>query len=530
MSMLSTADPLPLAVGVLTLSLVLLAIAYPDRYVATRALRGVPGPRGLPVVGNLLHVLPWTGRTLEWLKFLVDTYGPLCTFTLPKWGRGILINRPEWLAHIKQYDMQRYSRGPKEVAIFTEFPGKKTPIASEGPEWRHARKAMLPIFTVKSFTEHVSLAMNEIIPATRALLLDASKKDVPIDWNDLAGRIALTIFTRSAMDLDVGLITPDASCLQRNDPLCDALGVLNTVSSRRLLNPFWQWTELFTGDRTRFLRARSYVRNLVENIISTREAQASQKVKETSDQHADWLSAMLKDPTFNDPALIRDTLVALLFAGRDNTQNAFAWSLYSLMGSREWIDRMRAEAKANRKPGREMEYGDLSRYHVHLAVFYETVRLWPGVPKNGRLALCDDVLPAIPEHNLPEVKVEKGDFLFWSDYHMMRNEAVWGPMANVFDPSRHLDEDGFFVRPAAPNFNGFGQGPRFCPAAQLAAYEFVACWAGFWPSFDFEHFDGPNPAGGVYERPRMTEAFTPSLSGPFMVKVRLREGEDAVAL
>lgn len=40
-------------------------------------------------------------------------------------------------------DMQYYARGPKEVAIFTEFPGRKTPVASEGAEWRLARKAML---------------------------------------------------------------------------------------------------------------------------------------------------------------------------------------------------------------------------------------------------------------------------------------------------------------------------------------------------------------------------------------------------
>lgn len=64
------------------------------------------------------------------------------------------------------------------------------------------------------------------------------------------------------------------------------------------------------------------------------------------------------------------------------------------------------------------------RYHVHLAVFYETVRLWPGLPKNARVALCDDILPAIPELGLPEVKVDKGDYVFWSDYVMMRDETV----------------------------------------------------------------------------------------------------------
>ena len=59
-----------------------------------------------------------------------------------------------------------------------------------------------------------------------------------------------------------------------------------------------------------------------------------------------------------------------------------------------------------------------------MAVFYETVRLWPGLPKNARLAVNDDVLPAIPEHDLPAVKVNKGDYVLWSDFVMMRNPKV----------------------------------------------------------------------------------------------------------
>ncbi len=37
-------------------------------------------------------------------------------------------------------------------------------------------------------------------------------------------------------------------------------------------------------------------------------------------------------PTFDDPTLIRDILVTLLFGGRDNTQNALAWGLYAPHG------------------------------------------------------------------------------------------------------------------------------------------------------------------------------------------------------
>jgi Cytochrome P450 len=47
-----------------------------------------------------------------------------------------------------------------------------------------------------------------------------------------------------------------------------------------------------------------------------------------------------------DPLLIRDTLITLLFASRDNTQNSFTWAIYELSKHPEWMDRMRAEAIA----------------------------------------------------------------------------------------------------------------------------------------------------------------------------------------
>ncbi|OBZ71490.1 hypothetical protein A0H81_08906 [Grifola frondosa] len=105
----------------------------------------------------------------------------------------------------------------------------------------------------------------------------------------------------------------------------------------------------------------------------------------------------------------------------------------------------------------------------------------------------------------------------------MRSESVWGRTANEFDPGRHLDPECHFVKPTAPKFNGFGAGPRLCPAAQLVAYEFVAFWAGILPYFDFYPLKEETADGRRYEEPRMTEAFTPSLAGPFMVEVCARQ-------
>ncbi len=230
---------------------------------------------------------------------------------------------------------------------------------------------------------------------------------------------------------------------------------------RRLFSPVWYWSEIvsswiivayksvlticsqLTGERFYFLRARTYIRQLVDTIVRARKAQLSGPSGASSQDHNDFLSILLKDPAFDNPILIRDIVVTMLFAGRDNTQNVLAWALHSLMAAPQWIERLREEAELNRDPTHEVAYSDVAvshhsssafsmlrshpviqRYHIHLAVFFETVRLWPGLPKNARLALRDDVLPALPDHNLPAVKIEKGDYVFWSDYHMMRNEEV----------------------------------------------------------------------------------------------------------
>ncbi|OBZ71423.1 hypothetical protein A0H81_08930 [Grifola frondosa] len=73
-----------------------------------------------------------------------------------------------------------------------------------------------------------------------------------------------------------------------------------------------------------------------------------------------YLSSLLNDPACDEPILVRDTLVTLLFGGRDNTQNSLALALHALLSSPMWIQRVRNEAVENARDGQELDYSDLS--------------------------------------------------------------------------------------------------------------------------------------------------------------------------
>ncbi|KAF5372901.1 hypothetical protein D9758_001771 [Tetrapyrgos nigripes] len=483
-----------------------LTIYYPNNLVGTKSRQDLPGPKGIPIFGNLHQVYPWRTRIVEWICLMHEKYGDICTFTMPPWGRGIIIGRPEWLLHVKSNDMIKYTRVGPGAEIFEEFPGKNTPIGSDGVDWRRSRKTMAPVFSIKAFTDHVGVAMHKIMGTTTTLLENCSTQDVTVDWN--------AFFCLSSLSLETDLLGEQPKTLQESDPLRNALTTLSTISSKRLLSPYWKWTEKYTSTGHAFEEARSFVRQMVEDVMSRRQSQ--NRSCEEDDTTSDYLTILLADPGCNgDLVLIRDTLVTLVFAGRDNTQNVIAWAMNALLNHPDWMAKMREEAlrlQSNTDQAKGLPYHNLSQYHVHLAVFYETVRLWPGLPKNGRQVLSDDVLPAIPEAGLPPVKVYKGDCIFWSDYYLMRHPLVWGQDASVFNPGRHLNEDGQFVKPRSPNFNGFGAGPRLCPAAQLSAYEFVACWATILPRFEFiKMYD---------HEPVMMEAFTACMKGKLDVKIK----------
>ncbi len=98
---------------------------------------------------------------------------------------------------------------------------------------------------------------------------------------------------------------------------------------------------------------------MVDELVNMRRRQVSKAKPGRENKKGDYLSILLNEPIYNDPIMIRDTLVTLLFAGRDNTQNSLAWSFYALQRHPKWVQKMREEAMALNQEGHELHYSDL---------------------------------------------------------------------------------------------------------------------------------------------------------------------------
>ncbi|KAI9236668.1 MAG: cytochrome P450 [Podila humilis] len=91
------------------------------------------------------------------------------------------------------------------------------------------------------------------------------------------------------------------------------------------------------------------------------------------------------------------------------------------------------------------------------AVFHETMRLNPPLPKNVRQAVADDVLP-------DGTRVYAGELIGYSNWSMGRNKSVWGLDAEFFVLERWLPESQF-------KFISINAGPRLCLGTTFAMLE-----------------------------------------------------------
>ncbi|KAJ7670074.1 cytochrome P450 [Mycena polygramma] len=188
-----------------------------------------------------------------------------------------------------------------------------------------------------------------------------------------------------------------------------------------------------------------------------------------------------------------------LVAGHETTSTAVTWALFALTQHPDIQTRLREELQGVETDWPTMD--ELNALPFLDCVVRETLRVHAPVPKTGRIALRDDVVPLATPYTDTKGEVHqnllirKGENIFIPIIAINRDRNIWGPDAMEFRPDRWTEgPDGGIAAPtgahAIPGVWGhmltFHGGIRGCIGFRFALVEMKALLFTLIRTLEFE--------------------------------------------
>jgi cytochrome P450/nitrite reductase/ring-hydroxylating ferredoxin subunit len=453
---------------------------------AARTLDDLPGPRGIPVLGNALQFKP--SRSHEILEGWAAEHGPLFKFRLGP-NRAIGVADPELNERILRARPDGYRRASTIAPVLEEVGGNGV-FAAEGAAWRSQRRLAVHALSQRNIRGFYPtlLGITERLRARWERKADAGEV---LDMADEAKRFLVDVTTLLAFGHDVNTLEQEGDVIQRR------LELIFPAITKRLFAvvPTWRWVRM-PADR-RLDRALAEVHAWLGERIADARARIDADPA-LAEQPENFLQSMVaaRDADgnpFPDDVILGNAMTMLL-AGEDTTAYTLAWAVHHLCDAPHAVEALRAESDG-RVP-EDIESANRLAYAG--AVASEAMRVRPVAPLLLLEATRDTVIG--------DVAVPAGTWVAC----LLRPPAV---------DARHFHAPGEF-RPErwlrgtddAATSIPFGSGPRICPGRGLAALEAKLVLAMLYGSFDVERVGA---AADVEER----FAFT---MFPVGLKVQLR--------
>ena len=198
------------------------------------------------------------------------------------------------------------------------------------------------------------------------------------------------------------------------------------------------------------------------------------EIKQEEEEHHDLLSRfMAAVDEKQDLMLLKEMVINIMLAGRDTTSTVLTWFFWLLSSHPSVEEAIRREilgvlAKRGVNEGESCE-GDVVLFsyeevkgmsYLHAALC-ESMRLYPPIPLDTKIASGDDILP-------DGTAISKGWFLIYNIYSMGRMESIWGRDFMEFKLERWMNMDGSFEVENPFKFPVFNAGPRICLGKEMA--------------------------------------------------------------
>ncbi len=401
----------------------------------TQTLALPPGPRPLPVVGN---ILAFRRDQLGYLQALQREYGKMATIYIGK-TPVVLFFRPEHVRYILTENPRNFTS--REVAEGLRQLIGDGLLTIDGEAHRQQRRMVQPAFhkkRVESYAGTMTDYTQEMLMRWQA----GQRIDVARAMQELTLRIVGKCLFN--VDLAEQIDTLGSAFTEM---IGNPIGLLEGFLNVRIDQPFTAY-----GRR---MEAKRRVDTFIYELIAQRRAEAEDK----GDVLSMILEAQEGEIALTDTQ-VRDHIMTFVAAGHETTANALTWTFYLLSHYPAVREKLLAELETALN-GRTPTLEDLPNLPYLEWVLSESMRLYPPAWTQGRRA--------IEAFELDGAYFPAGTMVMFSQWVIHRLPEIWGD-ADVFRPERWDPVDGQKVPPWS--YFPFGGGPRICigmPFAQLEA-------------------------------------------------------------
>jgi cytochrome P450/NADPH-cytochrome P450 reductase len=437
---------------------------------APLTLDDIPGPRGLPVLGNILDID--AADPLGGFVRMAAEYGPIFKIATPG-GARLMVSGPDLVDEVcddTRFDkkvsggLSNLRRGATGNGLFTS--------ETDDPLWHRAHNILMSPFSQQSMRDYMPkmLDIAEQLMEKWSRLNPGEEVDVPADMT----RLTLDTIALCGFGYRFNSFYRDTQ-----HPFVDAM--IRTLEESQI-----RARQLPIQARLRVRAQRqleeddAFMNGLVDRLIAERRAVLNDPGGEAAD-NSDLLGKMLtgvdkKTGERLPDENIRAQCITFLIAGHETTSGLLSFAIYYLLKNPACLDRARAEVDEVLGSTAAPTFEQVHRLTYVRQVLDEALRLWPTAPGFTRQPLEDTVIGG-------RYAVPAGTPITILSQALHHDTGIWGPDAAEFDPEHTAPERLATIPPNA--YKPFGTGQRACIGRQFAIQEAVLVLGMLLQRFEF---------------------------------------------
>ncbi|XP_027180064.1 cytochrome P450 84A1 [Coffea eugenioides] len=446
-----------------------------------------PGPRGLPLIGNMMMVNQLSHRGLA---KLAHQYGGLCRLKMG-FLNMVAVSSPEAARQVLQVQDNIFSNRPATIAIsYLTYDRADMAFAHYGPFWRQMRK----LCVMKLFSRRRAESWDSVRDEVDDMIkYAASNTGSAINLGELVFGLTRNIIYRAAFG---------SSCSEGQDEFIQILQEFSRLFGAFNLAdfiPWLYWLDL-QGLNKRIVKARAsldgFIDSIIDDHIEAKNKRNGLAVEGDSDMVDELLAFYSEEAKVsesedlqNSIKLTRDHIKAIImdvmFGGTETVASAIEWAMAELMKSPEDLKKVQQELKDVVGLHRKVEESDLDKLTYFKCCQKEVLRLHPPIP----LLLHETAENA----EVAGYQIPAKSRVMINAWAIGRDKDSWED-ADKFKPSR-------FLKDGVPDYKGsnfefipFGSGRRSCPGMQLGLYALDMAVAHMLHCFTWELPDGMKPS------------------------------------